>query len=519
MLPISEEKITRIEDFIHQMTDEQVTEWYKEFKKRQYNLSHYFQFSIDIFPDPKAKDIAKREFIFLIKCFESYKVTIPLILGKELKFWGIEWQKVTDRITTEENYAYKLFQVGDDISQLPLTKHLVHKYILDKEMSKLFPNDFLGAYVSVLMLYVWGISRKMEKLVGNSITEEVDDFPLISKETIRKVVDNYNLIKEEDLPDYLSKLTDRRSDLSSYCPELKTPNLSNPYISMYFFLYTIIYNSYEMQYGKLPLMLSDIVNEVIKKSLHEGIRDLRNKTNDKIVAQLRKNSKQIHLMDFIYKHVKEQEFTIFKGDDMAQIQMGMYGIADVLEHTARKKFKSFACIENPYHVLINQETIDFVNNTLEFMNEKEKLTYFDKVFEPQKPILVYSSTFGHPNSDKDILTIVLTNLTAFFLHCFEHQMSPRSEISPEIVTNYIQEWMDVMTDYTGTGDKTDLHEVIIDKLKQPALVAQLNEIIDGTVEMYNITDETTISRSKFFLMMILDIINNQPAIIQKKDIN
>src|ERR1017187_8549295 len=115
MLPINNEKINKLEDFVANMSDEQVKQWYIDFKKKQYNVSHYFQFSIDAMPNPEAKDIARRAFIFLILCFESYKVTIPLILGKELKGWGLEWQKVTDRITTEDNYAYKLFQVGDDI--------------------------------------------------------------------------------------------------------------------------------------------------------------------------------------------------------------------------------------------------------------------------------------------------------------------------------------------------------------------------------------------------------------------
>jgi hypothetical protein len=76
-----------------------------------------------------------------------------------------------------------------------------------------------------------------------------------------------------------------------------------------------------------------------------------------------------------------------------------------------------------------------------------------------------------------------------------------------------------MMEYTGTGDKTNIYDVIKDKLRQPALIAHINEIVDGTAAMYNINDEIKINRSKFFLMTILDIINNQPAIIQKKDIN
>src|ERR1035438_465585 len=138
MIPISEEKINRIEDFVSHMTDEQVKEWLKEFKKKQYNLAHYFEFAYTVFANGEAGDVAKRSFIFIIKCFETYNVPIPLVNVDELKRWGKEWQKVTDRIATEELYGYKLLHVGEDINQLPITKHLFNKFIIDRSLESLF---------------------------------------------------------------------------------------------------------------------------------------------------------------------------------------------------------------------------------------------------------------------------------------------------------------------------------------------------------------------------------------------
>jgi len=520
MKEISEEKINRIEDFVFHMGENEVKEWYADFNKKQPNINAYFNYGYKALPNPEAKEICKRSFIFIIKCFESYNYKIPFVTENELKRWGKEWQRVTDRITNQDNYALKLFQVGEDINQLPLTKHFVHKFILDPEISRLFSKELLGALVSVFMLYVWGINGLLQKIPEVMKEKSVrDDFPLISKETIKKAVKNYNEIKKEDLPTYLAELTKLRSDLTDYNPELKTPDLSNPFNEKYFFLYTIMYNSFEMQYGPLPQMLSPIVNEITKETLHVASLDLRNNSMGKIAIQMGKNLKQIHLADFVSNQIKEQESTYFTGEELEKAQVGMYGMMEIMDYTARKKLNSFACIENPYQTLIIKETIEKVDGALMFLNEKEHIEYFNNVYKRQKNIFAFAGDWSKLNASEKVLGIVMANLTSFFIQCYEYQLGARSEISFDTIIYYNGEWGKLLVDYTGIGDNDALGDLMRNKIKQPELMDYLDEIFDGTKERAAITDDFIFLRCKFFTMMILDIINNQPGIISKENIN
>ena len=520
MKEISEEKINRIDDFVFHMSDNEVKEWYVDFKKRQYNLCGYFEFGYKVFPNDEAKEICKRMFILIIKCFETYGVDIPLIKLVELKRWIVDFQKVTNKITSEEIYGIKLYQVGEDIGQLPLAKFIIDKIIFDEKLVPVFTERYLGAFVAVLMTYVWGITGKMQKVVGNRVGDDIpDDFPVISNENINLAMANYENIKKEELHDYLLNLTKIRSDLTDYCSELKAPDLNNPLITKYFYLYAVIYKSYELQYGILPLMLSDVVNAAIKKPIDEIKMDLRNNTIEKLLFQLRKKSKQTHLINFVYNQIKEDENKLFDTKKFESIQMGLYGIMNVLDFVSRKKFNSFARIENPYHVLITKETIDKVDNELLFLNETEKEIYFDKVFKSQKNIFGLAGDWTNKNKSYLVLGSVMTNLTSFFIHCYEYQLGPRSEISFDTIEYYCKEWSKILVDYTGNGDKDAKEDLFYNKIKQPFLIDYANEILNGIKESYKISDDSVFFNCKFFVLIILDIINNQPGILMKENIN
>src|ERR1035438_3069203 len=127
MRPISEETIAQIDSFVFKLTNNQLEEWLKDYKKEQYNLVTYFEQSRRYFENPLATEYVLRMFNLQTRCFQTYDVNLPLILKSEFDNMQKEWIRYIMSQPKGSNMVDTIIQYGIDIKQPNLTIYILKK--------------------------------------------------------------------------------------------------------------------------------------------------------------------------------------------------------------------------------------------------------------------------------------------------------------------------------------------------------------------------------------------------------
>src|ERR1035437_3205849 len=165
MKEIAKETINEIDEYVFQLSENQVDEWLAEIKKQQYNLHHQLVFAANRFPDKRLHYFIIRMYMMFYKSLESYKIKIPLITKTDLRNWIGYYYKKVEKITIEENHTMRLYHVADEINQYQLIHYIIKKFGTTTEEEIKMEGRARSALVEVLSMFVWGICGKLKPLL------------------------------------------------------------------------------------------------------------------------------------------------------------------------------------------------------------------------------------------------------------------------------------------------------------------------------------------------------------------
>ena len=163
MEPVSEEFVEQYFDFFFRLSDEQLKERIKEYKKKQINIYLRIERMAMGFRTPEKKTFLWKTSLLITFCFESYETKIPEVSEKLIIKINNEVQKRAKELikTSEQNSFFALYL--EQINQPHFFKFIESKMkYLDQEKGLLNKDESTTIYNHMVILGQFYL-RAMEK--------------------------------------------------------------------------------------------------------------------------------------------------------------------------------------------------------------------------------------------------------------------------------------------------------------------------------------------------------------------